>query len=130
MCIRDRPRGEHHVVRDVYGQIDRTHPDAPNQAFELKGRGNAYFFFIFFGFFAFFFYYHLEKDGVDERLLENRKRAAAVMLSFFTLLSFALLFLLDRQVPADTVLLVGSLGYAAGFVLAPALTLFFDRKAD
>ena len=82
------------------------------------------------GFFAFFFYYHLEKDGVDERLLENRKRAAAVMLSFFTLLSFALLFLLDRQVPADTVLLVGSLGYATGFVLAPALTLFFDRKAD
>ena len=35
------PRGEHHVVRDVYGQIDRTHPDAPDQAFELKGRGNA-----------------------------------------------------------------------------------------
>ena len=86
---------------------------------KFNGHPN-YFFFIFFGFFAFFFYYHLEKDG---------KRAAAVMLSFFTLLSFALLFLLDRQVPADTVLLVGSLGYAAGFVLAPALTLFFDRKA-
>lgn len=96
---------------------------------KFNGHPN-YFFFIFFGFFAFFFYYHLEKDGVDERLLENRKRAVAVMLSFFTLLSFTLLFLLDRQVPADTVLLVGSLGYAAGFVLAPALTLFFDRKAD
>ena len=96
---------------------------------KVNGHPN-YFFFIFFGFFAFFFYYQLEKNGVDERLLENRRRAVAVMLTFFTLLSFAMLYLLDRQISSDTVLLVGSLGYAAGLVLAPALTLFFDRKAD
>lgn len=89
-----------------------------------------YFFFAFFGFFAFFFYYHLEKGGVDERLLENRKRAVSVMLTFFTLLSFVMLYLLDRQISADIVLLVGSLGYGLGFILAPALTLFFDRKAS
>ena len=48
--------------------------------------------------------------------------------SFF--LSFLLLFLLDRGVGADAVLLVGSLGYALGMILSPVLTLVLDRAVD
>lgn len=96
---------------------------------KVDGRPN-YFFFLFFGFFGWFFWGKLMKEQADERLLENQNRAARWMLAFYTLLSFALLFLLDREVPSDTVLLVGSLGYALGFLLSPALVLYLDRVAD
>ena len=88
-----------------------------------------YFFFIFFGFFAWFFWGKLMKEQTDERMVENQKRASQLMLTFFILLSFALIFLLDRQVSADTVRLVGSLGYALGLILSTALVLYFDRVA-
>ena len=36
------PSGKHHIVRDIHGKIDGTHPDAPDQALELKGRGDVF----------------------------------------------------------------------------------------
>ena len=103
-------------------------PCAPVTA--LAGSGIPPQPFIFFGFLAFFFWHLLEKGGVDERLLSNRRRAGMLLLTFFTLLSFLLLFLLDRGVGADAVLLVGSLGYALGMILSPVLTLVLDRAVD
>ena len=67
------------------------------------------------------------KEKVDERLLENQRRAGQGMATLFALLSFSLLFALSKGVGADKVLLFGSLGYAACFILAPALVLYLDR---
>lgn len=95
-------------------------PDAHN---------SQYFFFIFFGFFAWFFWGKLMKEEADERMVENQTRAAQIMVSLFALLAFGLLFALSKGVSAASALLFGSLGYAACFILSPALVLYFDRAA-
>ena len=81
------------------------------------GGGRNYLFFVFFAFFAWFFWGLLYKEPADVGGL-------------FALLSFLLLFLLDRQgIGRDTVLLFGALGYSVCSVAAPALTYYLDRKA-
>ena len=70
------------------------------------------------------------KEPADERLVENETRAMRIVGGLFALLSFLLLFLLDRQgLGRDTVLLFGALGYSVCSVAAPALTYYLDRKA-
>ena len=72
----------------------------------------------------------LYKEPADERLVENETRAMRIVGGLFALLSFLLLFLLDRQgIGRDTVLLFGALGYSVCSVAAPALTYYLDRKA-
>ncbi len=63
--------------------------------------------------------------------LWKMKRALCVLWEgLFALLSFLLLFLLDRQgIGRDTVLWFGALGYSVCSVAAPALTYYLDRKA-
>lgn len=94
------------------------------------GGGRNYLFFVFFAFFAWFFWGLLYKEPADERLVENETRAMRIVGGLFALLSFLLLFLLDRQgIGRDTVLLFGALGYSVWSVAAPALTYYLDRKA-
>ena len=70
------------------------------------------------------------KEPADERLVENETRAMRIVGGLFALLSFLLLFLLDRRgIGRDTVLLFGALGYSVCSVAAPALTYYLDRKA-
>ena len=94
-----------------------------------KFNGHPNYFSLFFWLLCFFFYYHLRRTEWMSGCWKNRKRAAAVMLSFLPcsplLCSFCwtVRFRLTRccwWVPWDT---------RRAFVLAPALTLFFDRKA-
>lgn len=92
------------------------------------GGGRNYLFFLFFAFFSWFFWGLLGAEKVDERLLANQARAMKTIGVLFALLCFLLIFLLDRGVAADTVLLVGSLGYAACFIAAPALVWYLDRR--
>lgn len=91
---------------------------------------SQYFFFIFFGFFAWFFWGKLMGEPADERLLENQKRATTYLCQFFTLLSFFLLFALSKGMAGHLILLFGSLAYALGMILSPALVLYFDRVSD
>ncbi len=92
------------------------------------GGGHNYLFFVFFAFFSWFFWGLLCMEKVDERLVENQNRAMRLIGALFAMLSFLLIFLLDRGVTPDTVLLTGSLGYAGCFVAAPALTWYLDRR--
>ena len=72
------------------------------------GGGRNYLFFVFFAFFAWFFWGLLYKEPADERLVENETRAMRIVGGLFALLSFLLLFLLDRRgIGRDTVLLFG-----------------------
>lgn len=86
------------------------------------------FFCIFFGFFGFFFWGLLEKEQSDERLEENVNKAVSIAGRLGILLCFFLLFALDKKVATDTVLLYGSIAYAAVFTLAPALAYFIDKR--
>lgn len=86
------------------------------------------FFCIFFGFFGFFFWGLLEKEQSDERLEENVNKAFSTVGRLSILICFFLLFALEKNVPSDTVLLFGSIAYAAVFILAPALAYFMDKK--
>lgn len=95
-----------------------------------RGEPN-YFSAIFFSFFAFYFWAKLEEQPADERLDNNRTRALRVLAPAYLLLSFFLLFSLDRShIPRETILLWGSLAYAAISILAPALVYYFDRVAE
>ena len=86
--------------------------------------------FCFLRIFAWFFWGLLYKEPADERLVENETRAMRIVGGLFALLSFLLLFLLDRRgIGRDTVLLFGALGYSVCSVAAPALTYYLDRKA-
>lgn len=86
------------------------------------------FFCIFFGFFGFFFWGLLEKEQSDERLEENVNKAVSIAGRFGIMLCFFLLFALDKKVPTGTVLLYGSIAYAAVFTVAPALAYFIDKR--
>lgn len=86
------------------------------------------FFCIFFGFFGFFFWGLLEKEQSDERLAENINKAVSISGRLGIVLCFFLLFALDKKIPADTVLLYGSIAYSAVFTSAPALAYFIDKR--
>lgn len=63
--------------------------------------------------------------------LENQQRAQKFMMTYFAMLSFFMLFFLDRgTVSTDIIILIGSLGYALGFILSPALIYYFDKVQD
>lgn len=90
-----------------------------------------YLFCIFFSFFGFYFWAKLDQVQADERLIFNQMRALRVVAGCFAILSFLILFLLDKsRIRRETVLLLGTLGYSAVSVLAPALILFFDQVVD
>lgn len=86
------------------------------------------FFCVFFGFFGFFFWGLLQKEQVDERLEQNIAKAMAFSGRLSIMLCFFLLLALEKNVPADTVLLFGSIAYAAIFTLAPAMAFVIDRR--
>lgn len=96
----------------------------------LGGEPN-YFFCIFFSFFSWYWWSKLSKEKEDERLKENQQRAQKFMMTYFAMLSFFMLFFLDRgTVSTDIIILIGSLGYALGFILSPALIYYFDKVQD
>ena len=102
----------------------------PRLLAEARGRTELSVFCFLRSFLPGFFWGLLYKEPADERLVENETRAMRIVGGLFALLSFLLLFLLDRQgIGRDTVLLFGALGYSVCSVAAPALTYYLDRKA-
>ena len=89
---------------------------------------HPYLFFAFFGFFGWFFWAVLLKERPDERMVESQKRACLILLSYYVILSFALLYLMDKGLSTNLILALGALAYGLGFILCPALILFIDRS--
>lgn len=86
------------------------------------------FFCVFFAFFGFFFWGLLGKEKSDERLEENINKAGSIAGRFALVLCFLLLFALDKKLAGETVLLIGSIGYAVILTAAPALAYFLDKR--
>ncbi len=98
-------------------------------AFVPKFNGNPnWFFLMFFAFFSAPLWEKIENEKEDERLQENIQKAQNLLSLYFILLVFAILFMLDRSIKSDTVLLIGSLFYAASFFIKPLLILYFEKE--
>lgn len=90
-----------------------------------------YFMFIFFSFFGWYWWGKILEEKEDERLYENQRKVSQISGTLFGLLSFFMLFFLDRNnVNKDSILLFGSLSYAGIFILTPALIYYYDRVKD
>lgn len=89
-----------------------------------------YFACIFFTFFSFYFWAKLGQEQEDERLIQNQVRAMRIIAGLFALLSFFLLFFLQKSyIRREMILLWGSLIYSMVSVLGPGLVYYFDQVA-
>lgn len=87
-----------------------------------------YFFIIFFSFFSWFIWDKINDEIIDERLKENFIKASNVLSLYFAFTAFIILFLLDRSISREIVLLAGSILYTSSFFLKPLLILYYERK--
>lgn len=87
-----------------------------------------YFFIIFFSFFSWFIWNKIDYDLMDERLKENFIKASNLLSLYFALTAFTILFLLDRNISREIVLLTGSILYTISFFLKPLLILYYERE--
>lgn len=87
----------------------------------------SYFNCIFFSFFSLYWWGKLNLEANDERLKSNMVKSQNIMSFIFCFISFLILFLLDRGVHVNKILLLGSIFYSLGFILTPAIIFYFDK---
>lgn len=94
-----------------------------------KQNGDAnYFFFILFSFFSWYWWAKIEKEDIDERLEINIKKSKSYLSGASILLSFFILFFLDKGIDTEILLALGSIGYSLIFILTPIVICYLDGK--
>ncbi|MGL5756733.1 MAG: DUF3796 domain-containing protein [Paraclostridium sp.] len=97
--------------------------------FVTKPNGDPnYFFFIFFSFFSWYWLAKLETKSSSKSFLVNLQKSTSFLLILPMLLSFFILFFLDRGTNPQIVLAFGSIGYSIIFILLPMIVCCLDAK--
>lgn len=94
---------------------------------KFNGEPN-YLFFLFFSFFSVILHEKINRDITNERLKKNKEIAGRIMMPYYMITIFIILFLVDRNISKDIILLIGAILYTVSFYLHPLLILWINRR--
>lgn len=94
-----------------------------------KPNGNSnYCFFIFFSFFSWYWWTKIQDRFKDKQFESIVIKVKSYLFILPLLLSFFILFFLDRQTNPQIILRFGSIGYSIIFIMFPIILCYLDSK--